>query len=38
MNGAITQIEVKLPKNKVSIKKLCSKYNWDYLKIIEKLE
>lgn len=36
MNGAITQIEVKLPKNKVSIKKLCSRYNWDYLKIIEK--
>ena len=36
MNGAITQIEVKLPKNKISIKKLCAKYKWDYSKIIEK--
>ena len=36
MNGSITQIEVKLPKNKVSIKKLCLKHNWDYSKIIEK--
>ena len=36
MNGAITQIEVKLPKKKVLIKKLCTKYKWDYSKIIEK--
>ena len=36
MNGAITQIEVKLPKKKVSIKRLCSKNKWDYSKIIEK--
>ena len=36
MNGAITQIEVKLPKKKVLVKKLCTKYKWDYSKIIEK--
>mgnify|MGYP001448420202 FL=1 len=36
MNGAITQIEVKLPKKKVSIKRLCSKNKWDFSKIIEK--
>ncbi len=36
MSGKISQIKLQLPKNKISIKNLCKKNNWNYEKIIEK--
>jgi 3-oxoacyl-[acyl-carrier-protein] synthase-3 len=36
MNGKISQIEVKLPRNKISVKQICIKNKWDYPKIFEK--
>ena len=36
MSGKISQIKLQLPKNKVSIKILCKKNNWNYKKLIEK--
>ncbi len=34
MSGEITEINYHLPKEKISIKKLCKKYNWPYKKIV----
>ncbi len=34
MSGEITEINYHLPKNKISIQKLCKKYNWPYKKIV----
>tara|TARA_X000001036_G_scaffold412495_1_gene426049 strand:- start:761 stop:1702 length:942 start_codon:yes stop_codon:yes gene_type:complete len=34
MSGEITEINYNLPKQKISIKDLCKKYNWPYEKII----
>ena len=36
MSGKISQIKLQLPKNKISIKNLCKKNNWNYEEIIEK--
>lgn len=36
MSGKISQIKLQLPKNKINIKNLCKKNNWNYEKIIEK--
>jgi len=36
MSGKISQIKLQLPKNKINIKTLCKKNNWNYEKIIEK--
>ncbi len=36
MSGKISQIIYQLPKNKINIKNLCKKNNWNYEKILEK--
>ncbi len=36
MSGNISQIKIQLPKNKINIKNLCTKNNWNFEKIIEK--